>query len=72
MQMHKGIKQHCAFNNSRSFALEDCKGEAGKAGCRGLRKALVCHDDKVELDSACNTETFKGFKAGQQQNQSVF
>lgn len=35
--------------------------EVGEAGHRGLREALAGHDGELELDSACNGETFKGF-----------
>lgn len=34
--------------------------EVGEAGHRGLREALVGHDEELELDSTCNGETFKG------------
>lgn len=35
--------------------------DVGEAGGRGLREALVGHNGELELDSACNGETFKGF-----------
>lgn len=54
------------FENGHSFVLEGCEAkvagsEVGEVGRRGLKEALMGHDEELELDSTCSGKTFKGF-----------